>query len=1395
MEKTPNARPTVGNKPAKKNSNNAEFSNKDEAIYCVLCRSTYPRHDVHEHMHSMLHHRELENVLGKDSFHDCQACAESAMGLNEYAQHISSSQHKTKLKIMMLNGVKPISLHNTVGKEMMAYIMERNKWLKCQKKNETKSNYKKLKRKKQEAGQSYAEMVQGTSGKKNTAVSKVSKQVDTRILKQMQEEGKNIVRKNKENKVSSLQRPPHQNEETLQNESGRLSCLSGGPSGQTWQHPNVRDQFTQWTQQMRYEDNFPVSIYGTKCKLENTQVDKLFDRPKVTQEEATYPPEQKTWPATSQNGHYYEQCCNAADGDFTCDHLPQNGALIFDQKESPGSSRAGQKGSDLTSPASENNTAPIRDANVSAMLRHIRRALGVREPCRADREARRQRSDNVTSYVATSVQSSQVSSPTPTSHPGSHTTNETPARPKQTTLKTAREVTQRFEKISRVAGDSNGASNNREKESQVAVKSQALLSQQLGGAASSDPNMNITSKVRVARKATRNLLNLSGALSRQSWTDMYKEMKKKKLAKVRAGSSNRFGIKLVKTTERTRSTQAEESDMPLSEGFHWESLPHSPSAEPWTALPPFLQDTTVNNSHTETTQSDVRMQEPLELPCQAQDNDQSVTVVPVKVEPKVEGKSGKKRSSSTASKRKPIVVVLDDISDEPPSVKKKRTKSHTGLDQLLTVSLREEELSHSIQDLDNSLIQARNALQAAYTEVQRLLLLRQQCTAEVDSLRAKRIEILQGMQGGYTTSSAGAAAAVPPILSPLPSSAPLPASSTQQSLSTNPTSSSTQPCTTTVVPLTLQLKQEMCKIPTVSCNPNTPPINQPVQLFPSNLLPPLLLASPHQASPTTAVTPLQHLSADGSKLGKTSPESSTRLLAQPAREGLKECEKTEGLVGKKEEEADAAGEKGGNVQAAESRSSAALDEDKGNESDDSVRRIEPSNIVVIDTDESEKEEAGCNLPVHKEHQKAVSMEFSSSGRKTKRENDVDRTVEPAVKDTSAPPVRDTSAPPVKDTSASPEYIEVSDDEELYLGAFENHAGSVLGLQVCEGRLYTCSGDNTARAYSLTSRKCQLVFEGHTNKVNCLLVASLPNTPACLYTGSSDQTIRCYNTKTSECLEQITLSDRVLCLHVAWNILFAGLADGSVASYDLKTLRELDVLDCHGPRGVSCLGTAQEGARRVLLVGSYDSTISVRDAKSGLLLRSLGGHTKTVLCMKVVNDLVFSGSSDMSVHAYNIHTGELLRIYKAHGHAVTSIVILGKVMVTACLDQLVRVYELQSQDRLQVYGGHSDMVMCMAVHKNVIYTGCYDGSVQALEFNLMKNHRCWWQNCSLIFGLAEHLMQHLVRDHSNPNLQTVKCRWRSCSSFFSTQLSVRQELPDHMKSHVQKDSEVQPGPSL
>ncbi|XP_067428776.1 zinc finger protein 106 isoform X1 [Thunnus thynnus] len=1444
MAKVQTPHEKVGKTVVKKETNpKSKPNHQTRNTYCILCRRLYLKHEAQEHMHGMLHHRELETVLGKDSFHECQACKASSMGLNEYAQHISTTQHKDKLKILMFKNVKPSSLYKTLSRETVSRILERNKTLKKEEKKIMKKKKKKLK---QVAGQRAA--VQLATATKTKVASKElnpekSKKVNMRTLKRMQEthqiESNHAVVQNKENKMSSLKRPLHQSESTLQSQNRRLICLPGEPKSRTWNHPYPQDH-------LRNDDNFSVINQCSKVKIERSQTDIHVKRPHNTQGSGTSTPEQLSWPAISRdcyNGQY--------DTEFTSDHLPQNGAIVInhDQDEN---ARASQPGPEQAAhPANTSaNAAPIRDVDVNSMLRQIRRALGVREPCRADREARKQSSEAggrvadhstaqqagtgkeqlaggsfrnhnneaalyITSAADASVQSPQVNTSAPAT---------------QTTSKTTQGMTQHWERSSVVVCDSDGLSNSSEIwQSQGASPFSVFDSlASLGGCqtTSTEPNRNITCKVRIAHKSGKvqgekedglkptlqKLLTLSGASSKLSWREMYGEMKRRKQDKI--NGMPRFGIELVNPfSDQEGSAQAEDNDMLLSEGFHWESFPDGP---PSTHLPP-PQNTTDNDSHTET-QSSSRMQvASVGQPASTQDcSSQTVAAAPVKVEPNLEDENRDLRNDSSANKRKHKSVRNDGISDMEPGGKKKKTKSHKDqgqMDQLLAVSLREEELSHSLQDLDKSLIQARNALQAAYTEVQRLLLLRQQFTAEVNSLRAKRIEILQGMQEGYsgasnmaekaTTSSAGAADTAQPRISSLSCSSVFATSSSQLPSATNPTSSISQPPPTSLALPTISVKREICQPPsaqqtsqlsqTVSFNADTPQ----VPLFPSDLL---LLSPPHLAASTTATTSSKQLRPGCSSSVNTPPsaESSYKQQEHVPREGLKGSIKRESLAREEASpiESDSEEEMEGHISNKQVKGkeliaenstfvperhkntpAAASDNDGGNESDNSVEMMEPSDLVVIDIDESDNEgspEPGSNVPAQQEPpQKSVSVEFSSARACTSQQN-VERKFQP-----------------VKEVNIPPESVQPVEDEEPFLGAFVNHTGPVHGLQIHEGYLYTCSGDNTARAYSLVNGDCQAVFEGHTNKVNCLLVSSLPNMPVRLYTGSSDQTICCYSIKSKKCLEQIPLPDRVLCLHIAWNILYAGLANGSVASHDLKTLKQLDVFECHGPRGVSCLGTAQEGARRVLLVGSYDSTISVRDAKSGLLLRSLQGHTKTVLCMKVVNDLVFSGSSDTSVHAHNIHTGELVRIYKGHGHAVTSIVILGKVMVTACLDKLVRVYELQSHDRLQVYGGHSDMVMCMAVHKSVIYTGCYDGSVKAVKLNLMKNFRCWWQNCSLIFGMAEHLKQHLIGDHSNPNLQTVKCRWRGCSTFFSTQQLVRQELPKHMQSHVEKDSKVQP----
>ncbi|NWY43676.1 ZN106 protein, partial [Sylvia atricapilla] len=857
-------------------------------------------------------------------------------------------------------------------------------------------------------------------------------------------------------------------------------------------------------------------------------------------------------------------------------------------------------------------------------------------------------------------------------------------------------------------------------------------------------------------------------------------------------------------------------------------------------------------------------------------------------------------------------------SPEIPSLERKNKrrkikgkKERCQVDQLLAISLREEELSKSLQSVDSSLLQARAALQAAYVEVQRFLVLKQQITMEMSTLRSQRIQVLQGLQETYEPSelseelscnalterqnskSQTVADSIPsgsplPLLDTLSSSVPSRGASVPVTMASPFQSSGSAPSDTpdssvqvkrepvspkgTELNVNSVLQSSPCAPQAEEAEQNYEETNQKTSLYPV-ITATISLAelaacfqhsnqdvhksaadkeqsglpensSPHsvsvfskrEANDTVAERFLQHqcstslskrsvlLEMPVDKTPKLSAEPSEQHLTMAAVPAEKGNKRRRRLRKKKTlraahvpENSDTEQDmmdfkpvrkvKAGKVPKGEKvttstppreedgvTAQAARNKDE-NDSDASLELVEVSapHCEVVDVGSSESGDEKPDSPSKRDSCNSVDQavqEASCSGY-----DEVSSTSEIGTNyrnDGKSVAETQTAISSLRGSKNSSEVSsEPGEDEEPTEGTFEGHVAAVNAIQIFGNLLYTCSADKTVCAYNLVSRKCVAIFEGHTSKVNCLLVTQTNGKNAALYTGSSDHTINRYNIKTKECMEKFKLEDRVLCLHSRWRILYAGLANGTVVTFSIKNNKKVDTFECHGPRAVSCLATAQEGARKLLVVGSYDCTISVRDARNGLLLRTLEGHSKTILCMKasVVNDLVFSGSSDQSVHAHNIHTGELVRIYKGHNHAVTVVNILGKVMVTACLDKFVRVYELQSHDRLQVYGGHTDMIMCMTIHKSMIYTGCYDGSVRAVRLNLMQNYRCWWHGCSLIFGVVDHLKQHLLTDHTNPNFQTLKCRWKNCDAFFTSRKGSKQDAVGHIERHAEDDSRI------
>ncbi|XP_042603418.1 uncharacterized protein znf106b [Cyprinus carpio] len=87
----------------------------------------------------------------------------------------------------------------------------------------------------------------------------------------------------------------------------------------------------------------------------------------------------------------------------------------------------------------------------------------------------------------------------------------------------------------------------------------------------------------------------------------------------------------------------------------------------------------------------------------------------------------------------------DDSHDLNPETNDKISRKRK-VNKLISLSLKEEELSSSLENVGEQLFQAYSTLQSAFTEVQRLLAVKQEVTSEMASLRAKRIKILQDMK-------------------------------------------------------------------------------------------------------------------------------------------------------------------------------------------------------------------------------------------------------------------------------------------------------------------------------------------------------------------------------------------------------------------------------------------------------------------------------------------------------------------------------------------------------------------------------------------------------------------------------------------------------------------------
>ncbi|XP_062406187.1 uncharacterized protein znf106b isoform X2 [Sardina pilchardus] len=230
------------------------------------------------------------------------------------------------------------------------------------------------------------------------------------------------------------------------------------------------------------------------------------------------------------------------------------------------------------------------------------------------------------------------------------------------------------------------------------------------------------------RPTLQKLINSTVAKRKVNWKELYQEYHRKR--RLREKGMPRFGIELVSpVVPLPDDLHLEEvQDLPLGEDFQWDSIDFDASGSPAFCEDPVPEEPCPEDH--EPSAGQVDGDPGLHRPAG----------VFVKIEKDDWGHRDMQAAESTCHDKE------DQIGPEGVKPRKERQ-----VDELLAVSLREEELSSSLLNLEDNLNQARSALQEAYVKVQQLLVVREQTAIDINALRAKRIEILRVMRGGSSS--------------------------------------------------------------------------------------------------------------------------------------------------------------------------------------------------------------------------------------------------------------------------------------------------------------------------------------------------------------------------------------------------------------------------------------------------------------------------------------------------------------------------------------------------------------------------------------------------------------------------------------------------------------------
>ncbi|KAI9143299.1 WD40-repeat-containing domain protein [Paraphysoderma sedebokerense] len=244
------------------------------------------------------------------------------------------------------------------------------------------------------------------------------------------------------------------------------------------------------------------------------------------------------------------------------------------------------------------------------------------------------------------------------------------------------------------------------------------------------------------------------------------------------------------------------------------------------------------------------------------------------------------------------------------------------------------------------------------------------------------------------------------------------------------------------------------------------------------------------------------------------------------------------------------------------------------------------------------------------------------------------------------------------------------------------------------------------------------FTGHKGNIKC--VDFVGEEGKLIASGSSDNTLRIWDTETSNCvgvLEGHTSRIWDVTSNPSGSIVASASGDGTVKLWDMKNNRMACLHSFGGHEGDVYTVKYHPGETHVV-TGGYDKIVRLFDVNTGQVVKTFPGHQLSVskTIFNPLGNLIVSGSKDSTIKFWDIVSGLCIRTITSHLGEVTSVEMNsnGTLLLSSSKDNSNRLWDVRMVRPIRRFKGHQNtsknFIRAGFAHNSLIVGGSEDGIV-------------------------------------------------------------------------------------